>query len=301
MRGKSKRYPLGKITVGFIALYMLLSCNSGDSNRQRTIKSDESKSQRPHSLGDLKTVKRLAEQGDADAQHVLGLMYYTGESVEKDYQSAVKWYTLAAKQGHPDAQYHLGRMYRFGWGISFDTREEFKGEGLGLESGFDHPLGDPGEAVKWFTLAAQQGVVTAQNELGRMYRWGDGVETDYREAVKWYTEAAEAGDADAQYRLGVMYASGEGTQDYSEAVKWWTLAAQQGHATAQYKLGRKYHAGMGVEKDYITAHFWFNLAAAQGNQFARRNRDRLAQEMTPAQITKAQQLAREWKPAKTTQ
>ena len=94
--------------------------NSGDPDHQRTIESDESKSQRAHSLGDLKTVKRLAEQGDTDAQHVLGLMYYTGESVDKDYQSAVKWWTLAAQQGHATAQDNLGRKYHAGMGVEKD-------------------------------------------------------------------------------------------------------------------------------------------------------------------------------------
>ena len=90
MRGKSKRYPLGIITVGFIALYMLLSCNSGDPNRQKE----------PIKSRDLKTVKRLAEQGDADAQFYLGEMYAKGQGIS-DKEEAFKWYTKAAKPDMP--------------------------------------------------------------------------------------------------------------------------------------------------------------------------------------------------------
>jgi hypothetical protein len=43
---------------------------------------------------------------------------------------------------------------------------------------------------------------------------------------------------------------------------------------------------------------WFNLSAAQGEQKAVEDRDKVAQRMTPAQIAEAQKLAREWKPTK---
>ena len=41
--------------------------------------------------------KPLAEQGDADAQNKLGLMYRKGKGVSKDNKTAVKWYKLAAE------------------------------------------------------------------------------------------------------------------------------------------------------------------------------------------------------------
>jgi hypothetical protein len=41
---------------------------------------------------------------------------------------------------------------------------------------------------------------------------------------------------------------------------------------------------------------WFNLAAAQGNQEAIKDRDEIARKMTPEQIAEAQKLAHEWKP-----
>jgi hypothetical protein len=41
---------------------------------------------------------------------------------------------------------------------------------------------------------------------------------------------------------------------------------------------------------------WFDLAAARGDSYAKKSRDKLAEKMTPAQIAEAQRLAREWKP-----
>jgi len=40
----------------------------------------------------LELFRPLAEQGDAQAQYNLGVMYDTGEGVPQDYALAVKWY-----------------------------------------------------------------------------------------------------------------------------------------------------------------------------------------------------------------
>ena len=50
----------------------------------------------------------LAEQGDAEAQYNLGVMYYKGDGVSQDYQTAAKWFRLAAEQGDAKAQFVLG-------------------------------------------------------------------------------------------------------------------------------------------------------------------------------------------------
>jgi TPR repeat protein len=113
--------------------------------------------------------------------------------------------------------------------------------------------------------------------------------------VSWFRKAAEQGHAHAQYNLGVTYAEGKGiAQDYVAAVKWWRLAAEQGDSHAQFNLGLTYTEGRGVSQDYVQAHMWFNLAAAEGIEMGRKKRDIIAKNMTPADISKAQRLAREW-------
>ena len=59
-----------------------------------------------------------------------------------------------------------------------------------------------------------------------------------------------------------------------------------------------YDNGQGVPQDYVQAHMWFNLAAAQGNKLATKNRDRIARRMTPTQLAEAQRLALAWRPRK---
>jgi hypothetical protein len=60
----------------------------------------------------LKELRPLAEQGNAEAQVLLGRMYVLGWDVFRDYDEAAKWYRLAAEQGHTGAQLWLGNMYR---------------------------------------------------------------------------------------------------------------------------------------------------------------------------------------------
>ena len=55
-----------------------------------------------------------------------------------------------------------------------------------------------------------------------------------------------------------------------------------------------YDYGYGVPQDYVQAHMWLNLAAAQGDEQAAEFRDIVAAKMTPAKIEEAQRLAREW-------
>jgi TPR repeat protein len=53
-----------------------------------------------------------------------------------------------------------------------------------------------------------------------------------------------------------------------------------------------YVKGEGAPRDYVRAHMWFSISAAQGDEEAAKNRDRAAGLMTTAQIAEAQKLAR---------
>jgi TPR repeat protein len=201
-----------------------------------------------------------------------------------DYATAFRLIKPLAEQGEAIAQYNLGQMYKMGRGVPQDYAE----------------------AAKWFRKAAEQGEAIAQNSLGVTYDKGYGVPQDYVEAVKWYRKAAEQGEATAQSNLGFMYDQGQGVpQNDAEAMKWYRKAAEQGYAAAQYNLGVMYFKGQGVPQDFVLAHMWFNLAvsrfpASEGKdrEVAVKNRDIVTSKMTPAQITEAQRLAREWKPKK---
>ena len=261
--------------------------------------------------GDYATALRewrpLAEQGNADAQYNLGVMYREGLGVSQDYAEALKWNRKAVEQGDALAQHNLGNMYQHGQGVPQDYNA----------------------AAKWYREAAEQGFAPAQYNLGFMYNFGWGLPQDDAEAMKWYRKAAEQGFADAQFRLGYMYALGsvyalfsadlfnneealqsagrDVPQDHAEALKWYLKAADQGYAPAQHNLGVMYQHGTGVPQDDIQAHLWFNLAAIHLRSLQEAtpellslqgavtgDLDNIAKRMTPEQITKAQRLASEW-------
>jgi uncharacterized protein len=162
-----------------------------------------------------------------------------------------------------------------------------------------HDRKDYKEAVRLWKPLAEQGYASAQYNLGLMYKKGQGVLQDYKEAVRLYRLSAEQGNASAQSNLGLMYQNGQGVpQDYKEAVKWFNLSAEQGNATSQYNLGFMYAKGTGVLQDYALAHMWFNLSGSNGNKDAVTNRDIIEKRMSPSQIEKAQEMARNWKPKK---
>lgn len=65
-------------------------------------------------------VRTLAEQGNAEAQFVLGSMYRDGQGVEKDLAATLKWWEKAAELGNVDAQFALGNIYSGGYGVETD-------------------------------------------------------------------------------------------------------------------------------------------------------------------------------------
>ena len=114
---------------------------------------------------------------------------------------------------------------------------------------------------------------------------------------EWKAFAETGGDAEEQYRLGWMYNTGTWLeQDQKEAVKWYRKSAEQGNGFAQFSLALIYDAGLGVKQDNVTAYACYNFAAAHEDENGKtldKFRSRLSKEMTPEQITKAEELVKE--------
>ena len=161
-------------------------------------------------------IKALAEQGHADAQYSLGLMYKMGQSVSQDSHKAVEWYTKAAEQGHSDAQYNLGEMYKLGDDVPQDSTKAIEWYTKAAEQGNS-------KALEWFKRMNQRKVqqqIREQYDLGVMYEKGQEVRQDYTKAFERYAEAAEQGYGNAQYHLAVMYEKGRGiAQDMTKAFE----------------------------------------------------------------------------------
>ncbi|HEY3813401.1 MAG TPA: tetratricopeptide repeat protein [Caulobacteraceae bacterium] len=84
----------------------------------------------------LELLKPLAEQGNAEAQCLVGIMYLTGHCVAKDPALAAKWLLASAKQGQKGAQVNIGIVYATGEGMPKDYVKGYL----------------------WFTVAVSRGV-----------------------------------------------------------------------------------------------------------------------------------------------
>jgi TPR repeat protein len=94
---------------------------------------------------DMATAARIwkvwAGKGNAEAQTLLGAMYWSGEGVPHNLNEAARLYLAAAKQGYARAQNNIGFMLGFGDGI---------------------PPRDDVEAYKWIRLSLDR--YTARNQ-----------------------------------------------------------------------------------------------------------------------------------------
>ncbi len=62
-----------------------------------------------------------AEEGDPEAQFLLGNQYYYGnDPFRQDFVQAAKWHRLAARQGYVPAMHRLAGLYREGRGVKKD-------------------------------------------------------------------------------------------------------------------------------------------------------------------------------------
>ena len=121
-------------------------------------------------------------------------------------------------------------------------------------------------ALHWLKKAAEQGVATAQADLGSWYGHGGyGVEKDYVKAAEWYTKAVENGHPMSHLNLGLYYRWGKGVeQDLNKAIELYTKAAELGVKEAPYELALFYEEMDDIEN----ALKWFTKAAEKGEKWA---------------------------------
>ena len=82
--------------------------------------------------------------------------------------------------------------------------------------------------------------------------------------------------------------------DHRAAVTLWRPLAQKGDVRAQLVLGVMHREGHGVAVEPLRAQMWLNISGANGNERAAELRDRLALNLTAAQVLKAQAMAWDW-------
>jgi uncharacterized protein len=191
-----------------------------------------------------------------------------------------------AEMGDADAQYGLAIIFAY------------NGDGA---------VTDYKEAFAWAEKAAQSDHMQAQLLLGQLCEDScsesglRGVKCKWNEMFKWYQKAAEQGEPEAQFLLAKnLYSVYHLGNNKQEAYKWYLRSAKQGNPPASLFVGADmYYVGEGVEKDLIKAYMWVRLAAKGIDKWTvEKTLGKIAKDMNPDEIAKAEDLAKHWIPQK---
>jgi len=210
----------------------------------------------------LEMLRTAANLGNVSAQYNLARVRLLGEQQPAHLKEAYTWFTRAHHNGHPTALTEREHIRE-----SLTLPQQIEAEWMVAGSLTPRTIVPPADAIN-----AIAGAPDEQWEIGVKYRYGRGVEKDYKEAIKWFGSAASKGHAIAQRDLATMYRRGLGVKkNNEEAAKWLRLSANQGYMKAQRDLGIAHQFGRGVPKDEIEAVRWYRKAADQGEKKAQSN------------------------------
>jgi len=157
------------------------------------------------------------------------------------------------------------------------------------------------EAQPLLERAADGGDTKSKVLLARIYLNGFDKQKDPSVAAEYLEKAAAADDIWSQVTLGRLYMAGSGVfQDYSAAWKLFNKAATSPDFDihvweAQYLLGALLERGLGVPKDLVLAHAWYNISATHGYDKAGPRRNALTSQLSAEELAEAHTLAKNWK------
>lgn len=188
-------------------------------------------------------IRRAAEQGDVEAEVLLGQLYYRGQGVPQDFERSEAWTRKAALAGDAQAQGFLGGLYRLGRGVPADLEK----------------------SIYWYERAATGGDPHAAYFLGAAREAGAGLPRDRGQAIRWYQRAAEKGHSEAPYRLALLYlAPADAEADAPEGAKWLMIASRFGsqQGSAELLEAQKRLSIEDLDEGLRRANAWFEQNAA---------------------------------------
>jgi TPR repeat protein len=208
--------------------------------------------------------ERAAEQGRANAQRILGMLYAKGIGREPDSEKAIFWWLKAAENGDMAAQFNLGLSYHKGDMVTQDRLSAIRFLMAAATQGDDeaeaymsrveaeltdaerqqlhHELEKPGQAfpdlpqksspLADLAQAAEAGEAEAQNQLGQWYREN---QPGTLHPHMWFTRAANQGLPSAMHNLGEL---AQRSGDRGLAIKWFSKAVAADWRNSFFPLGK---------------------------------------------------------------
>lgn len=171
-------------------------------------------------------LRKAAEAGHSRAQFNLAQIITSRRPTWSGFSKALPFYQSAAEAGIPDAQYALANIYAEAKGVTFT---------------------DDVKARDWLKKSALGGFAAAQVEFGVWLANGRGGKTDRKQAQFWFTRAAVQGNVVAQNRLARIHAFAPDQQpDLIRAGAWHIIARRAGHSDSE--LDRMFQALPEIDK-----------------------------------------------------
>lgn len=219
-------------------------------------------------IPNLSELENKAENGNAEAQYELAMMYtfgslykkfenYTeayfssfynsvdffqtkdGQFIKENKEKAPLLFFLAAEQNHIEAKFRLAELYgnnEKGIEILKELANKNHANSLFL-LGLAIKKRDIREGIELIKRGAKSGSPEAQYYIGYLYDYGDCIDyilkKNKENAIKFYKMAAAQNHAGAQYALGMLHKSGNiSLESNKEALMWFKKACENKHANA---------------------------------------------------------------------
>lgn len=201
-------------------------------------------------------VLQAAKNGDTSAYGWVGVYYYEGKDVARNYSEAIKWLKKAAENGDSRSYGMIGASYYelqdFQEAIIWLKKAADNGDTrayVGLGASYKQ-LKQYSEAISWLKKAVDYGENQAYIWLSECHY----AQLDYEEAIIWAQKAANNGELRAYVALGASYMQ---LKQYSEALPWLKKAIGNNESLAFFWFGSYYV----VQQNYPEAYKWMKKAA----------------------------------------
>ncbi|KAK1837179.1 protein sel-1 1 [Podospora conica] len=230
--------------------------------------------------------------GNASAQHMVGLMYSTGVggAVERDQARALLYYTFAANQGHTRAEMAVAHRHHAGIGVPKNCENAVKYYKRVADKAMAWVRAGPPGGMSWvsesYRIADETGGVYGEGasvaSTGTLSMKGnaasDAAYASIEDIIEYLDLMSQKGDFKASYNLGRLYYEGQRglPKDHELAAQYFFAVTRKfwkqkgGRIADNYKagldkvackaagyLGRMYMRGEGVSQSFVSARIWF--------------------------------------------